>query len=124
MKQKLNSTVWLYLGRRDKKGVKILTVLKGGNQSPTRIPDITILHLPPALERELKGAINDNRMLWEPWIESAESYAQLSESLKKRGFTHLPMNERPLCDKATFSSTPTAKTSNLPKVKIMAQRKR
>ncbi len=39
-KQSDLTTIWLYLARRDKKGVKILTVLTGRNQPPVRITDL------------------------------------------------------------------------------------
>ena len=84
--------IYLYLGRRDKKGVAILSVLHGPSVPPSRVPDIARLGLPRDLTARLKQSIHEERMYWEPWIEAADTYTDLVESLKKRGYTNVPVN--------------------------------
>ncbi|RDJ35637.1 MAG: hypothetical protein DWQ19_12530 [Crenarchaeota archaeon] len=87
---------YLYLARRDKKGIKILIVLKGHHCPAGRLADIKKLGLPVNLEQQIQNKIYETRMLWEPWIESAENYKELKDSLRKRGFSAVPMGASPL----------------------------
>ena len=88
MKQETKK-LYLYLARRDKKGMEVLTVLNGPAVPPTRIKDVTSLGLPRQLMSQLKQSIYDDRMYWEPWIEAADTYADLVQSLRKRGYTNI-----------------------------------
>ncbi len=87
--------IYLYLARRDKKGVKILTVLNGKPCSPGRLIDVKKLGLPAILEQQISQRIYQDRMLWEPWIESADKFLELRKSLKNRGFSSLPLSSNP-----------------------------
>jgi D-mannonate dehydratase len=53
----------------------------------------------------------DNRMLWEPWVEPAESFHKLKEKLHQRGFTNLPMSSSPVIKQIKGQS---AETGQLP----------
>ncbi len=86
MRDEPTSKLYLYLTRRDKKEVKILTTFQGHAVPPTRVRDIRRLGLPREMANRLKQAIHDDRLLWEPWIESAESFDRLKASLKNRGY--------------------------------------
>jgi hypothetical protein len=88
--------VYLYLAKRDKKGIKVLAVLKGHDCPPGRLADLKKLMLPPALEQQIEQKIHEDRMLWEPWLESAESFADLKKSLKDRGYKSLPLCSSPI----------------------------
>jgi|GEM_PF-4247403 len=83
--------LYLYLARRDKKGVEILTILHGPAVPPTRVADVERLGLPRNLTEQLKQSIHDDRMYWEPWIEAADSYADLVATLKNRGYSNVPV---------------------------------
>lgn len=87
--------LYLYLAKRDKSGIRILVKLKSRPQLPTRLNDVSILHLPEGWESEIKQTIYESRMLWEPWIESSESFDEFKTSLKKRGFSNLPSISNP-----------------------------
>ena len=84
--------IYLYLGRRDKKGAAILAILHGPPVPPSRVPDVARLGLPRDLTARLQQSIYEERMYWEPWIESADTYGDLVESLRKRGYTNVPVN--------------------------------
>lgn len=91
-KKKTKKKIYLYLARRDKKGIKILSIFSGNDCMATRLNDIKSLSLPNALEVDMYNKIFENRMLWEPWIESADNYNKLKEQLKKRGYSNVPVN--------------------------------
>lgn len=92
-KQKL----YLYLARRDRKGIMLLSTFPAPKDvRPTRVADINSLNLPPKLTKEITETVHENRMLYEPWIESANSFGDLKNSLKKRGYRNLPLNQSPM----------------------------
>lgn len=88
--------VYLYLARRDKKGCKIIMILQGLETYPTRLTDVNSLRLPADLIVELQNIIHDNRMDWEPWVESANSYEELRQKLVNRGYSQIPLKANPL----------------------------
>lgn len=114
-------SLYLYLARRDKKGVRLLATLKGNHSSATRLGDIKTLQLPAEMERELADVIHENRMYWEPWIESATSFQDLKSKLAKRGYKELPVHNRAA---VTQHGQPRANTAALPKNNVMVQRVR
>lgn len=60
-----------------------------------RLTDFRSLQLPEMKEREITQIAYENRMHWEVWMESAESYQELRENLAKRGYTNLPLSSGP-----------------------------
>jgi hypothetical protein len=83
---------------------------------PTRLADIKTLNLPSELSLEIERTINTNRMLFEPWIQSANNYQELKESLKRRGYKNLPISMSPMHEPRPVSSDKpktTPKTSHL-----------
>ena len=88
--------IFLYLARRDKSAVKILSIFQGNSTPATRISNIKDLNLPKVLETKIGTTVYQNRFLWEVWIESAENSAQLRKNLITRGYNDLPIAGRPL----------------------------
>jgi hypothetical protein len=89
---------YLYLARRDKKGIKILTVFPHAKDNAyTRIKDVKLLGLPNDFTATLEDVIHTDRMLWELFLECADSYGSLKEILQKRGYSNLPMHLTSLC---------------------------
>ena len=115
--------MYLYLGRRDKKGVQIVTVLDGPKVAPTRLTDLSALKLPAQMAESVEQIIYDNRMYWEPWIESADSYQDLRQALIKRGYRELAFNSRPVYEGTSLYSPPPADTSKVPPRKTMVGKK-
>jgi hypothetical protein len=124
--------LYLYLARRDKKGIKIISIFPGNGDYPyTRLTDIKTMNLSSKLTGNISNTIYTNRMLWEPWVEGADDYKTLRESLRKRGYSNIP-----LCGTGLHSDTSVAivknekekriiKTPNNPRfVKTMLRRKR
>lgn len=112
------TTLWLYLARRDQTGVRILARLKSRPQLAVRISDLTPLNLPLSMQTEITQLIYDERMLWEPWVESADTFDDLHLRLKNRGYTSLPINGQPEFNKA-ISANVIANTNKLDKPQTM-----
>jgi len=116
-----NTNLFLYLARRDKTGVRIFAKLLGRPILATRIDEIDTLNLPVNWTSQIKQIAFDNRMLWELWIESADSYDALRKGLKYRGYTNLPMSEQPEFTASNYG-TPVVNVSNLPQKTIMLRK--
>ncbi len=82
--------IYLYLARRDRKGLKIVSVLDGPNTPAIRLQDVKLLNLPQNMEGEVGRIIYDNRMYWEAWLESADSYEELKKAARNRGYRGVP----------------------------------
>lgn len=107
--------LYLYLARRDKTGVKVLSVFPNSAETPPlRVGDVKDLNLPPNVEAQVAQAAYDDRMLWEAWIESADDYEDLKRSLRERGYSRLPVSSSP-----KFKGVPTGvveKGSETPRI--------
>jgi len=71
------------------------------------------LQLPVGWEAQLEQIIFDSRMLWEPWIESSDSFEYFRSSLKIRGFSNIPVSAQPEFVPAAVQ-VPTVNMSHLP----------
>ena len=86
---------YIYLAKRDKKGIKILTIFLSQNHIPERLKNISDIPLDPNVSQKIEQIIYDNRLNWEPWIESAGTYEDLKAKLKKRGYIGIPLSSQP-----------------------------
>lgn len=88
--------LWLYLARRDRKGVRIIGKLNSPEeQTPVRVTDLTPLGFSATDKMQLEKLIFDNRFLWEAWVESSVDYFQLRTALKERGYKNVPISGQP-----------------------------
>lgn len=113
--------IYLYLGRRDKTGIRVLAKFQGQNQLPSRINDIKTLNLPPDWTTNISQIVTESKMLWELWIQSADSYNALIDTLRIRGFSNIPINPRLEFGPSNLQS-PIVNSSNLPNKKTMVRR--
>jgi hypothetical protein len=92
-----HKSLYLYLGKRDKKGIRVISIFPGKDKNipATRIQDISDLSLSPVIEASISKTIYDNRMLWEPWLEGADNFKSLKAALRDRGYTNLPTHSMP-----------------------------
>jgi len=76
----------------------LVTILQGNGNSiiTSRVTNISELKLPQLWDSQIKKIVHDNRMLYEPWIESAFNYKELKERLLGRGYKNLPMGPNPM----------------------------
>lgn len=112
--------LYIYLLRRDKKGVRILARLKSKSLNPIKIDDISNLNLPSNLADNLKRIIHESRMMWVPWAQTAISYEDLRKSLSKRGYLNIPTNNQPEV-RIYGSELPVANVSRLSEAAVMLQ---
>jgi len=113
--------LYLYLARRDKSGIRIVANFLGRPLLPTRIEDLAPLQLPTGWEPQIEQIIFDSRMLWEPWLESSDSFEELRSILKIRGYTNIPINSQPEFTPANLQ-TPVVNVSYLPKKATMLRK--
>ncbi len=115
--------LYLYLGRRDKKGVRVVTVLEGPHTHPVRVTDLKSLQLPSGIYEAVDQIVHDNRMYYEPWIEAADSYEDLKVSLTRRGYRDLYVSSKPLFDGTSLLSPPGVSMSGHPRPRTMVGKK-
>jgi hypothetical protein len=88
------SNLYVYLARLDKKGIKVISAFAFDQKVyATRINDVDKLNLNPQIGSAIAKEAYDNRMQYELFIESADSFDDLKSSLRKRGYSHLPISQ-------------------------------
>ncbi len=105
--------IYLYLTKRNKQDLKLVMILQGLKTLPTRLEDVETLRLPPVISQEVAEIIRQNRMEWEPWIESAENYAELKLKLEQRGYRNLPVRADPIHKESSYNDPHVADTRKL-----------
>jgi hypothetical protein len=60
---------------------------------PTRVTNINNLNLNKQILDKVSSEFFENRMKYDLWIETAESFNELKNSLEKRGYSQLPMQQ-------------------------------
>lgn len=91
---KAENNLYIYLARLDKKGIKVLCGFTYGTRVyPTRINDVRQLNMHPEVSNKIEKEAHENRMQYELYAESAESFNELKKSLRARGYINLPMQQ-------------------------------
>lgn len=93
---KRRNEMYVYLARRDKKGVKILASFDHqATVHPTRVDlgDIPGLGMDPGMNSLVAREAFDNRMHYELYLETAESFDGLRSSLAGRGYSRVPSHK-------------------------------
>ena len=101
--------------------MRLLCHVGKGKCLPTRLTDLNRLGIEHKKLTEIKSIVENSKMQWEPWIESAPSFKDLLDKLRRRGYRRLPM-----CNK-TEVDTPHKTVSEhvirqLPNQKTMTRR--
>lgn len=90
----MKNQVYIYLARRDKKGIKTLFIFPYKTKIyPTKIDNIENFQFSNEIKNSLYLEVEKNKLLYEPYIESASSFNELKQSLKKRGYKNLPLQQ-------------------------------
>lgn len=117
-----DAIIWIYLARRDKTGIRILSQFKGKKIMPTRVLNLPDLKLPTDYQDVLSKIIYDNRMMYEPWMESASNYASLRDQLKSRGYTNIPLTNLQEYGNTSRTTAPEIYTKNIPQIRTMVRK--
>ena len=80
--------------------------------------------MPPIWQAEIQKMINDNHMLYTPWIESAPNYNTLRNRLKDKGFSKLPMGASQMINLLQFGKIPNANISSVDIKRTMIQKRK
>lgn len=88
--------IYLYLTKRDKKDVKLVTLLQGQCPTPMKITDLSALDLPIAWTKALENIVAKDKMHFELWMESASDVLELQRRLKDRGYKQIPIMTSPI----------------------------
>ena len=90
----ITNSLYLYLARRDKKGIKVVSGFGfKGKAYAARVEDISRLGLNPHMSATVAREAYENRMEYELFVESAESFDDLRISLQNRGYSNLPLQQ-------------------------------
>lgn len=116
----MKTNVYLYLAKRDKKGIKIVSVFQGYRTNFQKIKDAGKLGLPKNIEDRIKQVEYNERMDWELCIESADDFKGLLRILGNRGYKNLPTSPNPIFYEFDFYS---ANISNIEIKNSMLRRK-
>lgn len=117
-----NYTVWIYLGRRDKTGIKLVSQFNGKKILATRILNLNEINMPADYYDTIQSIIYDNRFLYEPWIESADDFKTLRENLKLRGYTNIPVANIQMYGSMSSLSAPEINTTTIPQAVTMIRK--
>lgn len=89
--------IYLYLVKRNKTDAKVIgTLISAHHIQMGRLTTLDDLGLVAQERLDLAKVVQDHRMEWEPWIETAGNYHQLRESMLKRGIHAPPSANSPL----------------------------
>jgi len=118
MKKNLK-TLWLYLAKRDKKGIQIIANFLCRDLDPIKLDDIKRLALPLSWESKIFEYIQQNKMEWEPWVQTENDFDSLKRNLKTRRYSDIPANGQPM-----ISVVPqiTVNVNNFPAQKSMIRK--
>lgn len=101
----MKTNLYLYLAKRDKKGIKIVSVFQGNQTNFHKINDTGDLGLPKNLDDRINRIKHDERMNWELCIESAKDFKGLLRILGNRGYKNLPTSPNPIFYEFDFYAT-------------------
>lgn len=88
------TSLYVYLASMRKEGIKVLAAFPYAKKVyPTRINDIKTLNLAPDMERKVSSESHENRMNYELYVETADTFNSLKEALEKRGYSRLPLGQ-------------------------------
>jgi len=104
--------------------MKLITVLQSKEAVNGKLDDMTSLNLPKVWERKIAQIIHDNRMLYEPRLETAKDFNELRSRLKHRGYSDIPMGANPMLDMKAYAKAPEANTSSVKVQKTMIRKKK
>ena len=92
----MKNRLFIYLARRDKKGIKTIANFPYSEICfPTKIniKNLEKLNLSDEIKNQIYIELQKNKLIYEIYVEAAESFVKLKESLIRRGFSNLPLQE-------------------------------
>lgn len=110
---------FLYLAKRDKKGIILLSYFEGQKVSKSFIKDVSEIGLSEKNTKIIQEFYKKYHMDYQIVFESAEDFKSLRQKLLEKGFTNLPLSNQ-----AKFNHLKIENPKNLIKMqKIMLQKR-
>lgn len=109
------ANLYLYLAKRDRKGIKLITTFQGLSTMPVRIVNLVELRLDKHFLESIEKIVDDNRMEYDLWLESANSCEDLKNKLLSRGY------EVPIRISQMMTGNNVADTRKIGNRKVMAK---
>lgn len=79
--------LYLYLAKTNLRGIKVVTVIRSPNEyAATMIHDIDSLNLPKEMAEKIHLTVEEHRMYWQLWAETADNFQELQDKLRRRGY--------------------------------------
>lgn len=114
--------VFVYLAKRDKTAIRLLATLPGNSYPASRV-NLEDLNLTDSLRKDLKQEVSKNKMMWELWIQGAESWAEVQNSLRKRGYKNVPYFSKPeYYERMTVNGEKKSILQNIKPIKTMMRK--
>jgi tRNA A37 threonylcarbamoyladenosine dehydratase len=88
--------IYVYLARRDKKGIKVISSFSSKHLCyPTKIniKDLSKTLISSSIQEQIIRDFNKNNLLYEIYIESASSAEEFRKSLISRGYENIPVHQ-------------------------------
>lgn len=92
----MKNRIYVYLARRDKKGIKIISSFPHSSKCyPTKIniKDLQKTQLSAKIQQQISIEFVKNNLIYEIYIESATSTNELRSSLVSRGYENIPLQQ-------------------------------
>jgi len=92
----MTNLMYVYLARRDKKGIKIISSFTHKTQCyPTKIniKELSKTLLPYGIQEQIAIEFQKNNLIYEIYMESASSADELKKSLISRGYKNIPLQQ-------------------------------
>lgn len=86
------------MANRNKRGIKVITTILSESIVTSKISDIKDLNLPVFAEKKINQIIQENKILYDLWIETCNNFDELKTRLRGRGYTDLPAVFNPLVE--------------------------
>lgn len=106
---------YLYLAKKDKKGIKILSEMEyNSNIFTTKLTNLDNFNITKNQKIAIDKIINENKMNYDLYIESSDNFQLFIESLHNRGYKNLPITNNSMF----YISLINKKTSIKPKTML------
>jgi hypothetical protein len=87
------------------------------------VTDLKTLKLPQIWEKKIAQIIHENRMLYEPWVQTATNYEELRNNLISRGYREVPVSSSLMLEMKAYVQAPHADTSSCTTRKTMLRKR-
>lgn len=88
--------IYVYLAKKDKKGIKTIASFSSNIKCyPTKVEleNLDQVQLASSIKNTIYEEINKNKLIYDIYIESSDSFENLRKSLLERGYKNIPFQQ-------------------------------